>query len=106
MSEIKELRVLYYVTSGPKHERLYEGRPLSARYPLKNNSNNINLEIIKEILEKQKINISLIDDYRYDNKNKKGLIKINEATKIPIKQNEIYSLFANSFKRRKKYRYN
>ena len=92
MSENKNLKVLYYVTSGPKHERIYEGRPLSAKYPLKTNINEINLELIKEILEKEKINIFLIDDYRYDNKNKKGLIKINEATKIPIKQNEILYL--------------
>jgi len=92
MSENKNLIVLYYVTSGSKHERIYEGRPLSAKYPLKTNIKEINLELIKEILEKEKINISLIDDYRYDYKNKKGLIKINEATKIPIKQNEILYL--------------
>jgi hypothetical protein len=92
MSENNNLIVLFYVTSGPKHERLYEGRPFSARYPLKNKTKNINLEVIKEILEKEKINISLVDDYRYDNRNKKGLIKIEESSLIPIKPNEILYL--------------
>ena len=88
MSDIKNLIILYYVTSGPKHERMYEGRPLSARYPLKNNNNNINLKLIKEILEKEKINIFLIDDFRYYNKSKDGFIKIKESSLIFIKPNE------------------
>jgi len=88
MSEIKNIIVLYYVTSGSKHERMYEGRPFSARYPLKVDNENINLKVIKEILEKEKINISLIDDYRYCKKNKKGLIKIKESS-FNIKPNEL-----------------
>ena len=91
MSEIKNIIVLYYVTSGSKHERMYEGRPFSARYPLKVDNENINLKVIKEILEKEKINISLIDDYRYCKKNKKGLIKIKESS-FNIKPNELRKL--------------
>ena len=92
MSEIKNLIVLYYITSGPKHKKMYGGKKFCARYPLKNNRNNINLEIIREILEKDKVNIALIDDYRYYNKNKKGLIKIKESSLIKIKPNELLYL--------------
>ena len=92
MSEIQKLIVLYHVTSGPKYEKLYGGKRFCARYPLKNNTNIINLRIIREILEKDKINISLIDDYRYYNKNKNGLIKIKESSLIKIKPNEILYL--------------
>jgi len=92
MSEIKYIRVLYYVTYGPKHEKMHGGKQFCAKYPLKTNNNHISLEIIKEILEKDKINISLIDDYRYYDKNKNGLIKIKESSLIRIKQNKIFHL--------------
>ena len=57
---------------------MYGGKLFLARYPLKTNNNIINLEVIKEILENDKINTSLIDDYRYYNKNKKKGEKITK----------------------------
>ena len=92
MSEIENLIVLYYVVSGPKHEKMYGGKKFCVRYPLKANSSTINLEVIREILEKDKINISLIDDYRYYNKNKNGLIKIKESSLIKIEHNKLLYL--------------
>ena len=92
MSDIEKLIILYYLTSGPRHEKKYGGKQFCARYPLKNKCNFINLKIIREILEKDKINISLIDDYRYYNKNKNGLIKIKESSLINIKPNELLYL--------------
>ena len=92
MSEIENLIILYYIVSGPKYEKMYGGKLFLARYPLKTNNNIINLEVIKEILENDKINTSLIDDYRYYNKNKNGLIKIKESSLIKIKPKELLYL--------------
>ena len=89
MSENINLIVLYYLTSGPRHQRLYDGKPFCTLYPLKMKENNINLTLIKSILEQDKVDISMIDDYRYFNKKKKGFIRMNKSSSFPIESNEI-----------------
>ena len=68
------LNVAYYITQGPRYKRINE-HPFYTSM----NSNCFNLEIIKELLEKDKImNIYSINNYRFYDQNKKGFIKINE----------------------------
>ena len=78
------------MTSGIKHIRMYGGKPFYINYPLNSKENNFNLKLIKSILEKDKINISNIDEYRYLNKNKKGFIKIKESLSYPLESNELF----------------
>ena len=54
MSKIKNLNVIYYLTSGNRHIRMYNGKPFYICYPLKSKENTINLALIKNILEKIK----------------------------------------------------
>ena len=82
------LNILYYITSGLQHFRIYD-KPFCINYPLKNKEKNYNLNLIKSILEKDKIDISIIDEYRYLDKNKNGFIKIKESFLYPIKSNEL-----------------
>ena len=68
------LNVAYYLTQGPRYKRINE-------HPFYTSMNSIffNLEIIKELLEKDKIaNRYNINNYRYYDQNKNGFIKINE----------------------------
>ena len=68
------LNVAYYLTQGPRNKRINE-------HPFYTSMNSIffNLEIIKELLEKDKIaNRYNINNYRYYDQNKNGFIKINE----------------------------
>ena len=88
MSKIMNLNILYYITSGLQHFRIYD-KPFCINYPLKNKEKNYNLNLIKSILEKDKIDISIIDEYRYLDKNKNGFIKIKESFLYPIKSNEL-----------------
>ena len=89
MSKITNLDVLYYITSGIRNIRMYDGKPFYINYPLKSKENNFNIKLIKSILEKDKIDISNIDEYRYLNKNKNGFIKIKESFLYPLESNEL-----------------
>ena len=89
MPEFKNLNVLYYITSGLRHKRMYEGKPFYVNYPLKNKETKFNLELIQSIIKGDKIDISIIDDYRYLNKSKNGFIKIKESLLYPIESDEL-----------------
>ena len=41
MPEFKNLNVLYYITSGIRRKRMYEGKPFYVNYPLKNKEKNL-----------------------------------------------------------------
>ena len=88
MSKITNLNILYYITSGLKHIRVYD-KPFCINYHLKNQEKNYNLNLIKSILEKDQIDISIIDEYRYLDKNKNGFIQIKESFLYPIESNEL-----------------
>ncbi len=89
MPEFKNLNVLYYITSGIRRKRMYEGKPFYVNYPLKNKEKKFNLELIKSIIKGDKIDISIIDDYRYLNQSKNGFIKIKESLSYPIESDEL-----------------
>ena len=76
MSQNSTLNELYYITSGIKHKILYEGKPFYINYTLKSKIKSFSFDLIKKILSEDHIDISIIDDYRYYNKNKNGFIKI------------------------------
>ena len=66
--------IVYYITKGPRFIRINENPFYTSL-----NNNFFNLEIIKSVLENDKIiSIYNIDNYRYYDYNKKGFIKINE----------------------------
>ena len=88
MSKITNLNILYYITSGLKHIRVYD-KPFCINYHLKNQEKNYNLNLIKSILEKDQIDISIIDEYRYLDKNKNGFIQIKESFLYPIESDEL-----------------
>ena len=68
------LNIEYYLTQGPFYKRINKN-PFFASL----NSNVYNLQIIKEILKREKIiNNYNIDNYRYYDEKKKGFIKIDE----------------------------
>ena len=92
MSKNKTLNILYYITSGPNHKRLYEGKPFYINYILTSKIKTFNIELIKKIISEDEIDISIIDDYRYYNKNKNGFIKIKESISYPLELNEILTL--------------
>ena len=77
----KYLIIKYFLTKGPNHERIYK-EPFIAKYQIDNNCQNLDLNIIKNILSKEKI--SSIQDYRFLDKNKNCLIKIKPSSIIPI----------------------
>ena len=89
MSKIKNLNVLYYITEDRRHTREYGGKPFYINYPLSSNETKINQSLVKSILEKDQIDTSIIDDYRYLNKKKNGLIKIYETSSFPIESDEL-----------------
>ena len=92
MSKNKTLNILYYITSGPRHKRLYEGKPFYINYTLKTKIKTFNIELIKEIISQDEIDISIIDDYRYYNKTKNGFVKIKDSISYPLELNEILTL--------------
>ena len=68
------LNIEYYLTQGPFYKRINKN-PFFASL----NINVYNLQIIKEILKREKIiNKYNIDNYRYYDEKKKGFIKIDE----------------------------
>lgn len=68
------LNIAYYLTQGPRYKRINDHPFFTSM-----NSKFFNLEIIKELLEKEKIsNRYSINNYRYYDQNKNGFIKINE----------------------------
>ena len=85
----KILNILYYITSGIKHQRLYNGKMFYINYPIKVLQKNINIELIKEIIAKDQIDTSIIDDYRYYNTKKNAFIKIKDSFPIPLDSNEL-----------------
>ena len=90
MSKITKLNVFYYLTKGPRYERIYESNePFFAKYTLEPDETNINLNLIKRIMDQEEINIYDIIDYRYLNKKKNGFVKITRRTSYPITSNEI-----------------
>ena len=95
MSKNSTLNILYYITSGITHKRLYEGKPFYINYTLKSKIKTFTIELIKKIISEDHIDISIIDDYRYYNKNKKGFIKIKDSTLYPLDLNEILTLQIN-----------
>ena len=92
MPKKKTLDILYYITSGPKHRRLYEGKPFYKKYALNSKTKTFNIELIKKIISEDEIDISIIDDYRYYNINKNGFIKIKDSIEYPLQLNEILTL--------------
>ena len=92
MSKKNTLNILYYLTSGIKHTRLYEGKPFYINYTLKSKLKTFTIDLIKKIISEDQIDISIIDDYRYYSKNKKGFIKIKELISYPLDLNEILIL--------------
>ena len=91
MATLKNLNVIYYMTSGPGpgYNKMYGGIPFYLNYRLEENENKFNLNLIKNILKRDKINTSKIDDYRYLNTKKNCYIKIKEHSSYPIESNEI-----------------
>ena len=89
MLKFTNLNVLYYITSGALHKRIYGGKPFYINYTLKENENYLTLNLIKTIISKDNIDISIIDDYRYFCKKKKGFILIKESSSFPIESDEI-----------------
>ena len=91
MATLKNLNVIYYMTSGPGpgYNKMYGGIPFYLNYRLEENENKFNLNLIKNILERDKIDISKIDDYRYLNTKKNCYIKIKDNLFYPIESNEI-----------------
>ena len=92
MSKNSTLNILYYITSGITHKRLYEGKPFYINYTLKTKIKSFNIELIKEIISQDEIDISIIDDYRYYNKTKNGFVKIKDSISYPLELNEILTL--------------
>ena len=83
------INILYYITTGKFHKRNYDGKPFFINYPWNSSKRKFNLKIIKSILSKDNIDISIIDDYRYFDKKKKGFIKIREKFKYPLESDEL-----------------
>ena len=80
----KYLIIKYFLTKGPNRERIYK-EPFVTKYQIDNNCQNLDLNMIKDILSKEKI--SSIQDYRYYDTTKKYLKKINQNSLIPISNN-------------------
>ena len=89
MSKNITLNILYYITSGIKHKRLFEGKAFYTIYSLKSKIKTFNLDLIKKVISEDQIDISIIDDYRYYNKNKNGFLKIKDSIFYPLDLNEI-----------------
>ncbi len=80
MSKKNELKVFYYITKGPKCERLYKNQPpFFFKYTLEPNQTSMNLLLIKQII-KQEINLYDIEEIRYYNPSKKGFVRIINKT--------------------------
>ena len=89
-SKITNLNILYYLTSGVTHQRLFQGKPFYKNYKkYSSKSKKFNLEFIKKLMSEEQIDISSIDDYRYYNKNKNGFIKIKEELSYPLESDEL-----------------
>ena len=89
MSKKNELKVFYYITKGPKCERLYKNQPpFFFKYTLEPNQTSMNLLLIKQII-KQEINLYDIEEIRYYNPSKKGFVRIINKTSFPIEFKEI-----------------
>ena len=89
MSKAIYLNIIYYITSGARHQRLYEGKPFYKKYTLQSKRNKFNIDFVKKIISEDQIDISNIDDYRYYNKNKNGFIKMRDAISYPIQSDEL-----------------
>ena len=89
-SKITNLNILYYLTSGARHQRLFQGKPFYKNYKkYSSKSKKFNLELIKKLLSEELIDISSIDDYRYYNKSKNGFIRIKEELSYPLESDEL-----------------
>ena len=83
------LNVLYYFTEGRRHLKKYGGKTFYIKYPLNPKETKISQNLVKSILQKDQVDISIIDDYRYLNKRKNGLIRIFESSFYPIESDEL-----------------
>ena len=83
------LNILYYITSGARHQRLFGGKPFYSKYYLKSKKKIFNLELIKDIISEEKIDTSIIDDYRYYNKSKNGFIRMKEEISYPLESDKL-----------------
>ena len=89
MYKINELKVKYYITTGPKFERKYKDEePFFTRYPLQQNQSHICLDLIKLIMCRE-INIYSVEEYRYLHPEKQGFLKITKKTFLPIVSDNI-----------------
>ena len=89
MYKINELKVKYYITTGPKFERKYKDEePFFTRYPLQQNQSHICLDLIKLIMCRE-INIYSVEEYRYLHPKKQGYLKITKKTFLPIVSDSI-----------------
>ena len=84
-----DLGIKYYLTSGIYHQKIYN-EPFYVS--VKSKGKMFNLNLIKASLSKDKIDISLIDDYRYFNQTKNGFIKIKESLNYPIEPKNLLIL--------------
>ena len=89
MLKFKDLNILYYITSGIKNKRLYGGKAFLVNYCLKGKEKSLTLNLIKTILKNECLDIESIDDYRFFNYKKNGLIKIDESFSCPLESNKI-----------------
>ena len=89
MPKINELIVKYFLTKGPKFERIYKDQPpFFIKYHLEPNQTSINLLLIKKILNSE-INPYTIAEIRYKNQAKNGFVRITNRTSFPIDFKEI-----------------
>ena len=79
--------IQYYIVTGIKYQRMFD-QPFVI-YLNNNKYIYFNLDILKSILQEDKINIYNIDNYKYYNEDKKGFIKINESKNYPIVSNKL-----------------
>ena len=84
MSKINELKVFYYLTEGPKRQKIYkDSEYFFIRYHLEPNQTRINLNLLKRIISTE-INPYLIKEFRILHPTKHGYLRITDNTFFPI----------------------
>ena len=90
MSRINELKVFYYLTEGPRRQKIYkDSEYFFIRYHLEPNQTRINLNLLKRIISTE-INPYLIKEFRILHPTKHGYLKITDNTFFPISKEKIY----------------
>ena len=90
MSKINELKVFYYLTEGPRRQKIYkDSEYFFIRYHLEPNQTRINLNLLKRIISTE-INPYLIKEFRILHPTKHGYLRITDNTFFPISKEKIY----------------